>query len=478
MAGLIPSYVRRPPQKRMGIKQLCGYGVGDFGLNIYWNIISLFLIYWYTVIVGLPPQVAGLLYFIGMVWDAVSDPIVAAIAERVRTRHGTYRPFLFYGCWALLLMSVLLFWVPPLEGAALIAVLLAIILMFRTAYTFVAVPYAAMSARLTYDSVVRTELSGARMFFAYMGLLVVSYGFSPVARHISDNPRVSEYTSSGFQLATTVAALIATLALLICFAFTRELPPLEAPNTNRRLSSALKDACVTLRANRMLRLLLGAVFLQSAATTCLIGSLVFYIDANASMFAPKEQVLGAFALVMFLSVPLWTSVTRWLGRKSVWTIATIVFAFLSLNLLVTGQIVAAGLPLQIIAMGFAFGAFGILIWAFVPDSVEYGQLITGRRAEATSFGAMLVVQKLSGGLAGLGLGILLNRLGLTASNVSGVAEGLETFLAIVPATLLFCSLPLILYLPHDRKIHAGVVDLLKSQAIAPPLPGHSEETPE
>ena len=93
------------------LRTLAGYGVGDFGLNIYWNTLSIWLVFWYTTIVGIEPGVAGTIFFIGMIWDAISDPVVASVAERVRTRHGTYRPFLLYGSFGLAACFVLLFWV-------------------------------------------------------------------------------------------------------------------------------------------------------------------------------------------------------------------------------------------------------------------------------------------------------------------------------------------------------------------------------
>ena len=39
------------------LRRLAGYGIGDFGLNIYWNTLSLYLIYWYTTVVGLRESV-------------------------------------------------------------------------------------------------------------------------------------------------------------------------------------------------------------------------------------------------------------------------------------------------------------------------------------------------------------------------------------------------------------------------------------
>lgn len=92
------------------MKTYLGYGTGDFGLNIYWNALSLILVFWYAEVVGLSPDAAGLIYFIGMAWDAVSDVVIANLTQRTRTRYGTYRPYLVIGGVILGAAFVLLFW--------------------------------------------------------------------------------------------------------------------------------------------------------------------------------------------------------------------------------------------------------------------------------------------------------------------------------------------------------------------------------
>lgn len=234
-----------------------GYGVGDFGLNIYWNSLSLVLLFWYAEVVGLTPQVAGLIYFAGTTWDAASDVLVANLSSRTRSRFGTYRPHILFGGVALGATFVLLFWVPPFEGTALIVSLTAAHILFRTVYTVVAVPYSALASRLTYSSVERTTYSGVRMFFAFGGLVTVSSLWFPLVRAFGDG---SDVSAPGFLAAATAGAVVATFALGICFAGTREKPPL-----GRHVETRWNDFLPAVRANRALRLLLVLIFLQSGA---------------------------------------------------------------------------------------------------------------------------------------------------------------------------------------------------------------------
>ncbi len=439
-------------------RKLIGYGIGDFGLNIYWNTLSLWLIYWYTSVVGLRPEVAGTIFFIGMLWDAFSDPIVASISERVRTRHGTYRPFLLYGSFLLAACFVLLFWVPPFEGVTLLFVLVAIGIIFRTSYTLVAIPYSAMSARISYSSVERTELTGFRMFFAFVGLLAVSTLMPPLVRHFSGT---GDYSAPGFQAVAFLGGGVATVALLACFFGTREKP---VPSGRGDVSMVGLRAMLTVVANNeALKLLLGVIFLHSGATSALMMSMVFFIDANQPGFASKETVLTAFSIATLVGIPLWTVFIKRFNKKTTWTIASGVVAIHGISMWATGPFIVAGVPVQILGMGFAQGAFAVLLWSIIPDTVEYGQLATGKRSEGGVFGSVLTMQKLSGALMGFVIGWMLTGIGYDASlevQTKQAASGLIAFLAICPSVLLFFSSWLTWLLPLDRKIHADIVDQL------------------
>ena len=77
-------------------RQRIGYGVGDIAICFYWSGVGLYLLYFYTDIVGLSPYLAGWIYALGIAWDAVSDPFMGYLAERTSSKRGKYRPYIFF----------------------------------------------------------------------------------------------------------------------------------------------------------------------------------------------------------------------------------------------------------------------------------------------------------------------------------------------------------------------------------------------
>jgi len=443
---------------RRQIPFLLGYGIGDFGLNIYWNSLSLILVFWYAEVAGLETQTAGFIYLIGSFWDAISDPVMAKLAERNRSRYGTYRPFILYGGLMLGAAFCLLFWVPPFTGNTLVIYLMITHIIFRTCYTLVAVPYSAMSSRITFDSAERTKLSSVRMMFAFAGLLSVSSLWFPTVRFLGGGEIGS---GQGFFYAAIVGGLAGSLALMICFVSTKERTPpgkIESGNT-----SWLTDFVKAIRFNRALRVLLIMVFLQSGAYASLWIPLAFFIEANSYRFADIEVVLTAFAITVLCSVPIWMFITNSIGKKKVWMFASGWIALCGAHFLIFGPVLMIGLPVQIVLIGAGFGAFSMLIWAIIPDTIEFGQFKYGERAEGTVFGAVLFAQKVSAGMMGLVVGTVLSWIGYDADmeqQTTTVAENLGIFLALVPPVMLVFSSLVIMRLPLDKGIHAKIVDQL------------------
>ncbi len=81
---------------RLSIKEKIGYGMGDAGCNIIFGAIMLFVNYFYTDIFGLAPALVGVLLLSVRVIDAVTDPIMGALADRTRSKYGRFRPWLLW----------------------------------------------------------------------------------------------------------------------------------------------------------------------------------------------------------------------------------------------------------------------------------------------------------------------------------------------------------------------------------------------
>ncbi|MEL7218037.1 MAG: MFS transporter, partial [Pseudomonadota bacterium] len=130
---------------------------------------------------------------------------------------------------------------------------------------------------------------------------------------------------------------------------------------------------------------------------------------------------------------------------------------------VNSDALIAGVPLQLVLIGFAGSAFAIIIWALIPDTVEYGQYSNGRRDEGAVFGSSLFVQKASGGLTGLAVGYFLSGIGYDSDREVQSAEtamALGSYMALVPSILLIIASITLFLMPLSRDLHARIVDEL------------------
>ena len=82
--------------KHASLKEKIGYGFGDMASSMFWKIFSAYLPFFYTNVFGLPLEMAGILFLVTKLWDAVSDPMMGMMADRTHSRWGKYRPWLLF----------------------------------------------------------------------------------------------------------------------------------------------------------------------------------------------------------------------------------------------------------------------------------------------------------------------------------------------------------------------------------------------
>jgi GPH family glycoside/pentoside/hexuronide:cation symporter len=95
--------------EKLSLKEKIGYSCGDFASVLFWQTISLHLIFFYTDVFGIAPKVAGFMILITRLWDGINDPLMGIIADRTKTRWGKFRPYLLWLCVPLAVMAVITF---------------------------------------------------------------------------------------------------------------------------------------------------------------------------------------------------------------------------------------------------------------------------------------------------------------------------------------------------------------------------------
>ena len=297
---------------RLSVARKVGFTIGDYGFNLYWQSVSLFLMFYYTDAIGLSATTAGLIYMAASIFDGVTDPIMGAFADRTRTRWGRYRPYILWGTIPLALSFAALYYKPALDAFGITAVVCASHFLFRACYTVSSIPYISLTARVTSSSSERSTIAGFRMIFANLAGMTVSYSTQPLVEYFGGGDQ-----ARGFFYVACVIAILASCMFPIVYASTREPAP-----THDEPIPRLRDYWVTLRHNHAFWIVVIGVLGGSVATTTLSKTVIYYFKYFLDAEASARYALTAKTGLAILIVVSWVYVTRFIGKRHAWFVTT------------------------------------------------------------------------------------------------------------------------------------------------------------
>lgn len=425
------------------LRRKVGYGVGDFGFNLFFTTAGLFLLFYYTDVLGLSPATAGWVFAVALIWDALFDPVMGYVANRTRTRWGRYRPYLLFGAIPLSASWMLIFLPTGLTGTALLLFALAAHVLFRTLYAVVSMPYLALTAVITSDSAERGAVAGVRMAFAATCGLFAAFSTLKLVELFGGGQR-------GFLWTAVLFGCLAAVIFGIVFVSTDEGAVSETLAPEPRVSDMLR----MLRSNTAFWLVAAAMLAASFAGTMFSKTLPYWFKyqlGRPDLIGPALTVLTAAVTV---SIPLWTTVMRRTSKRTMWLCGLAVSFMAYPALWIAPERSDVWMPLLALA-GLGSGASYIGFWAAIPDTVEYGDWRSGVRSEGAIFGIVSLVQKAGLGLAAAALGELLSLAGYRA-NTAQTPETLASMkLILLGMPLLFNTLTLtaVFLYPLDHRLH-------------------------
>ncbi len=436
--------------------QKIAYGSGDYGFNLYWQGLSLYLFYFYTDVLGLPNALAGLIYAIGSLWDAITDPAMGYFAERTRSRWGRYRPYLLFTPLPLGISYMALFWHPgEVSIITLAACALGAQFVFRLLFTIASTPYSSLMARMTQNSHDRTGMAGARMLFAYLG------GFSVVLITGWLLENAASDRAAFFYLAM-VSGVLASLVFWLCFALCKE-PASDdtAGNTSPTLSQTLRS----MRYNTPFLVVFVAILSATLGLTIVGKTVLYFFEYEMGDRTAGSQALLLIAATGLAIIPFWTWVTLKTSKRFVWMAGSAIATIGLLALLVNPASSMAMVMLNYWFISLGTGAYAVTFWGMLPDTVEYGEWQSGVRVESMIFGFVTFAQKAAVALSAIILGLLLDLIGYQAGAVQSEAtlSGLRLIIVFVPLAGVIISVWVMAYYPLSPQRHAAIVAQIDAQ---------------
>ena len=443
----------RDLSEKIGLRPLLIYAQAQTGLNLCLTLLGLHLLYFYTDRKGLSPSLAGLAFFIALVVDALTDPLVGNISDRARFKSGRRRPFFFAAipmavCYYLLLS-------PPDLGRGLFAWFLGFYFLMLTSRKFYETAYGALMPELTLDYDERTKLSTFRQLLGTVG--DISGAMLPFA--------ASYLFARGtdFKVTGAICALVVAGGAMVAYAGLRERGEFSTRERSR-LFASLKS----MASNRPFVILLLATTLAIMAInipTVLLRFLAkyWYHDENAA-----ARWLIAYFAGSVVSYPFWFRITVRIEKKPAFVVAMICNAMGSLLFMLMTPQSSFGLYFLMAFSGFSAIGIWVTQMSASADVIEWDEERTGQRQEGAYGGITSMSIKIAMAVSLLLVGPVLNWVGYKSGGAitQQAGENLRALFALGPASIYLMSALVFSRYPITRESHRAMRDRLATRTAA------------
>ncbi|KFJ01405.1 glycoside-pentoside-hexuronide (GPH):cation symporter [Bifidobacterium stellenboschense] len=456
--------------------RLAAYAFGNFGQALFYNALSTYFVVYATtsLFAGIDKALAAKL--IGVITSLVMiiriaeifiDPLLGNLVDNTTTRIGRFRPWQFIGgtVSAILLLIIFtgMFGLVNVNTTAFIITFVIVFIVLDVFYSLRDISYWGMVPAISSDSHERSVYTAAGTLFGSLGYNGLTIAVIPITTMFAMDHTTQ--TQGGW---TAFGVIVALIGILTCW--TVGFGVKENDSALRRKAEANGNPLQAFKAlgrNDQLLWTALAYLFYSFANVATGGVMVYlfkYVVNRSDLFS----ITGIIPFVAgILLAPLFPVVTRRVPRKAVFLTgvammgcAYVLFIIAPTNItVVITALVLFYAPQTLIQMT------GILC---LEDSVEYGQLKTGRRNEAVTLSVRPMLDKIAGALSNGFVGFVAVAAGMIGTATAGdmTPANIATFKGFafyMPLAFIAISFLTFLFgVKLSEKAHARIVRQLEA----------------
>lgn len=428
-----PAYVWTARDGSLSFSTKLYQGIGAIPETVKNWVFNTFTLLFYNQILGMDAFLVSSALAIAIVFDAITDPMVATFSDNSTSRWGRRHPLMLIASLPLGLALFAVF-VPPagLSHMALFAWLLVFTILTRGLMTLYFVPWAAIAAELSDDYHERTSVMSYRFAVAWtIGVGFPLFIFTFVMPGTEEFP-VGQLNPAGYpRMALFAGCLLTGGAFATTLLTWREIPYLRQHSGESKaftVRQTVRELTLALK-NRQFRLIFVIVLVTSAigGTTTNIGIyMTTYFWGLTTEDLRWFTLSAAGALFAF---PLVAAVQRRWDKKHILltcSIVGLIDGLVMVNLRFLDVLPENGDP-RLLAILVGMGVFavsiaviqGIIGASIIADLLDDHELRTGLRQEAMFNAALSFSGKAISGLGTLLSGLIITLIAFPTNALPG-----------------------------------------------------------
>ncbi len=438
--------------KKFSTKEKGAYGIGAIGKDMVYALSSSYVMYYYQDILGLSATFVGMILMIARIFDAFNDPFMGILVAKTNTKYGKFRPWILSGSVLNAFVLYALFSAPNLSSTGLMIYFAVIYILWGVTYTMMDIPFWSMIPAVTEKPSDREQLSVIGRTCAGVGSALIQVGTVLCVAMLGGNNE-----SVGFKWFSLIVAIIFVVTESILF-FTIK----EKKSDKQMETTTVKEMFQALFHNDQAMVTVISIILINSA---------LYITSNLILYFFKYDLAGEAWKTQYTLFTTVGGAGQIFGMMLIYPLLrrkfsnTTIFKT-SLFMAITGYVclliscltnLAHAMPLLCgigLLVFVANGMLSVLTTVFLSNSVDYGEMKTGRREESVIFSMQTFVVKAASGFAVFLSGIGLDLIGLNGNSADGlpVAQSASTITGLrLLMTILPCIGLILAYIVFKKK---------------------------
>jgi Na+/melibiose symporter-like transporter len=365
-------------QPQLKSRDFFQYGLLEAGVSAVESFLRLYLLIFYTDYVGIDPKLAGVIVGLGILWDALMDPLIGRWSDGTKSRFGRRIPWMFLGAPLFGISVVLCFSIYPSWSMEFKFFWLIVSnILINTSIAIVSIPHLALAGDMTKDSNTRTSLYAWRMGMSVLGLFLGVMVPGIVRSMAADSP------SKDLYVAVVLAILALILSWLTCLGCWLALKRTSVQLMTETAQSLTKNKLLLkkfFRSKPFILLMIG--YCIATLGQGLNSSLaLYYYQHRLKMVESQFQViLAVFMLILVLSLPMWVLLSKRFSKNVLLSIGIG-------GLGVVSSLTYPFLPAGVVVWPVLVGAFGgVVLGAIALFEAHLSDLMSKSNLSESDYG--------------------------------------------------------------------------------------------